>query len=398
MRTPTAVSPQATTLDRATGLIGMDLSLEAVAGLDTAHSHRTYAALNRTGMTLPQNVPFTSSLVSEGVALLEEILEFSVVNTKTMNDWQADHPGCVTGSVIGKGAWSAVDHTFKQLGLEHSRGSLRYMSQAIFEQTSRPLVYPATAVNNGIERMLSTDMVRWDTVGLYCAVTGHYLSSGQRTPPGLTSSQRAGLARKAYFAAMQCETFCNRMDQITDLNLWLLAEAGMLATVSRYTIRASVDLLLILFRCRKWCFGDDSYQAWRAVNNLSTAVFALGYHKGAQTQRSTPLYVIELRKRIIGLIHEHDKEFATFVGRPPRLSRHYCVVELPLDLPESALLGSDEEFEAAKLRLDQNGWSQDGSVHLASRHRTSLLLATLREEVLELTLGPELPGLSEKAK
>jgi hypothetical protein len=134
------------------------------------------------------------------------------------------------------------------------------------------------------------------------------------------------------------------------------------------------------------------------MGDLSSAIVALGFHKGLKHGESGPPYLVELRKRVIALAHERDKELATFVGRPPHLSRRYCTVDLPLDIPDSAILGPVENFEAARARLSENGWSEDVMAHPAARLRAILLLSIIREEVLELSLGPPKPNMTQQAR
>lgn len=76
----------------------------------------------------------------------------------------------------------------------------------------------------------------------------------------------------------------------------------------------------------------------------------------------------------------------------------YCTVDLPLDLPDSVIIGPVEHFEAARAKLDENGWSGDVMVHPVSRLRAILLLSIIREEVLELSLGPSMPNIAQQAR
>ncbi len=89
----------------------------------------------------------------------------------------------------------------------------------------------------------------------------------------------------------------------------------------------------------------------------------------------------------------------TIGARPPRLSRHYCVYDLPLDLSNEVMTSSTEVLMEAIAKLDGDGWSRDGVVHPVSRDRKNLLLAPLREEVLELLMGPRTPpNVESKAR
>ena len=98
--------------------------------------------------------------------------------------------------------------------------------------------------------------------------------------------------------------------------------------------------------------------------------------------------VSELRKRIFCAAFATDKQLATFTGRPPALSRRYCNCQLPLDLTEAQLEAEGEELDQILSRLDVNGWNTDGVVSRASISRAWMLLSLVRDEILELSLGP----------
>lgn len=85
-------------------------------------------------------------------------------------------------------------------------------------------------------------------------------------------------------------------------------------------------------------------------------------------------------------------------NRPVHLSRHFCVIEMPLDLADSAIMGTPEALLEARENLDADGWSKDGVIHAVSRQRVQLMLCIIREEALELKLGPTTPDLEMKAE
>lgn len=70
---------------------------------------------------------------------------------------------------------------------------------------------------------------------------------------------------------------------------------------------------------------------------------------------------------------------------------------MPLDLADSALMGTTETLLRACENLDANGWSKDKVVLPVSRQRAQLMLSMIREEALELKLGPAAPDLEAKA-
>lgn len=60
-------------------------------------------------------------------------------------------------------------------------------------------------------------------------------------------------------------------------------------------------------------------------------------------------------------------------------------------------MGSPEMLLKARQNLDADGWSKDKAVLPVSVSRARLLLSVLREEALELKLGPAASNFEAKA-
>lgn len=73
-------------------------------------------------------------------------------------------------------------------------------------------------------------------------------------------------------------------------------------------------------------------------------------------------------------------------------------MEMPLDLPDSALMGTPETLLKARENLDADGWNKDKVVHPVSRQRVLLMLNVIREDALELKFGPTTSDLEVKAE
>ena len=71
---------------------------------------------------------------------------------------------------------------------------------------------------------------------------------------------------------------------------------------------------------------------------------------------------------------------------------------MPLDLPDSAIIGTPEMFRKACENLDADGWGKDRTVRLVSGQRVQLMLCIIREEALELKLGPPVPDIEANAE
>ena len=361
--------------------------------LDDGLLHRSSPYLTRTGISAPtRSYPVTPALLAKGVEVLRFLTDVDLSPhglreslEQKMSPW---------GGPLARAAWRAVQSTLQKLEAGSSLDQLTRTALALFEQTARPLHLPTSPANDALTDALSGERLRWETIGMCCTHMGSCIANGivrLRSEPPTSSTTHPGSAlhsrlrmdmdgrstgmRKALEASIQCRAFCGEIEQVNDLVLWLLTMTSSFST---------------------WCCGDDSSRSWWLMGDLASTITALGLHRGSDNAESAdvPPYLLELRKRAVSLAHELDKGLATFVGRPPRLHRRYFVLDLPLDLSNKLVMGPVEEFEAAKAELlDDKGWNRhEVMVHTASRHRSLWLLSVIREEVLELLLGPPVPN------
>ena len=100
--------------------------------------------------------------------------------------------------------------------------------------------------------------------------------------------------------------------------------------------------------------------------------------------------VSELRRRLFCYVFITDKQLATFMGRPPALSRRYTTCQIPLDLSDDELMAEGEELEFIRRNLDPNGWSTSGKIYPSTAHRAWMIMSLIRDEILEISLGPPL--------
>lgn len=343
---------------------------------------RIYTYLTRTGVVLSQPSPPSQQMVSEGVAVLNELLDI-VADIGEPFGTEDKISICAIG-VLGPVAWKATNAILNMMLHDRSLPNLESVSRAIFQQTIRPVTFPPTAADDALGEMLSGSGLRWEVVGLYCAQLGIYLGGEKDLSISLTAhkswkSDRKTMMRKVYQACMQCESFCERIGAVNDLMLWFVMTTVLYAT---------------------WCLGDDSYHVLRQLGDMTSVFLALGYHKGVPTDARTPTYLVQLRRIAAAWAHDHDKTSATFTSRPPRLSRHFCVLELPFDLPDSVLTGPAQELEQAILRLDENGWSNSNgkNINPVVRQRVEALLVPIREQALELKNGRPVPNFEAETR
>jgi hypothetical protein len=370
--------------NRGTGLVTMHNSLMPFADFEDSHSR--FTCLTPTGVIIAAKAsPVTPAALAEGVEVLRFLLDFDIMKSiKLARDPRAvdnidDDP---FNALIFTAAWRAMQTTLKYLRPRPSVEQLTKAALAIFEQTACPLQLPLSAADGEFELALSGQFLRWETIGLCCVRIGLFCASASTAEllacgHGNSAPDRHTNMQQALDACTQTRTFCDRLEQMNDLTLWLVLSAGLLAT---------------------WVCGDSSSRSWNLMSDMCSTLIALGFHKDIRGGASVPPYLEELRKRLVAMAHEVDKQQATFTGRPPRLNRKYCVIELPLDLPDAVIMGPVEQFEAAKAELREDGWNQDMKLYPASRSRASLLISMIREQVLELSLGPQTPKIALKAR
>lgn len=63
-------------------------------------------------------------------------------------------------------------------------------------------------------------------------------------------------------------------------------------------------------------------------------------------------------------------------------------MKLPLDLDDIALLSDKETFQRQVRHLDPDGWDMDARLHSSSLLRVRMMVALIRDEILEVMLDP----------
>lgn len=372
-------------IDKGTSIVGMNNMpsppLELPANNST--SKRTYTAITRTGVASPA---FTASpdLLAEGTKVLQTLLDSPTALPLVTELWYAEWGDDACQRALVKASWQAVVETLlPRLRIDTSAPAISKICASMFKHTSQPLRWPSSPANGALVQAFSDEGVRWETLGLYFALIGAVLGRMKEGPESvLFASEKWGPDRRYAMQRMldsclQCYCICERMGQVNDLTVWHLNLATMLTT---------------------WCYGDDSYQAWRLMGDLASAVVALGYHDTTQDDPHVPFYLQQFRKRALAGAHELDKGLATFVGRPPHLSRRYIGLDPPLDLPSSVIMGPPEGLAAAIAKLDSNGWNTEGRVYPITRTRAVAMLIGIREEALELSFRPRNGDVNRRSR
>ncbi|KAJ5626845.1 hypothetical protein N7528_004272 [Penicillium herquei] len=359
--------------------INVNKNLMCFADPNTPQLQRTYTSLTRTGVA-PHQAPMPDHhMIFNGAKLLNDILDLVIEIGEPLENLSVlDENLCFHGPLLEM-AWHGVYKSIKDLLNNRSTTNMESISAAVFTRTSSPPFLPP--LPSEFRSAMFAQSLRWEMIGMLCAQIGVFLGGEKDKLFGIAAHQtwrsdRQTLMQRAFRACIQCESFCNYLGAVNDFTLWFL-------------------LLTLLFAT--WCFGDDSYHVLRLEGNMTSVFLALGFHRGVQSDPAMPFYLAEIRKRSIAWAHDHDKALASFMSRPVRLSRHFCVFDMPLDLPDTVVMGPIEEFIKARESLDENGWNKDRVMLPVSRQRAQLMIFMNREEALELKIGPTIPDLEFKA-
>jgi hypothetical protein len=134
------------------------------------------------------------------------------------------------------------------------------------------------------------------------------------------------------------------------------------------------------------------------MGELATALFAMGLHQEIPSESGNSIFLAEARKVFFATVYTADKELATFLGRPPRISRRYCACQLPLDLNEGEAQLQGDDLQRVLSQLDGKGWNSHGPVRRTGYIRIRMLTSFIREDILEISLGPAVDDLAQKAQ
>lgn len=133
--------------------------------------------------------------------------------------------------------------------------------------------------------------------------------------------------------------------------------------------------------------GDTASAFWKLHGQQVALATYLGMHTIQQGTSYVPTVASEARRRLVSQIFVIDKVVASFNGRPPLLSRKYMLTPPPLDLSDEVLLSDQETIAKAVEALDENGWNRDGKCYATTIVRARRMLAIVKDEVMEVSLG-----------
>ncbi|OJD40320.1 zn-c6 fungal-type dna-binding domain [Diplodia corticola] len=240
---------------------------------------------------------------------------------------------------------------------------------SLLESTDRPICLRGdTNVNDFFSQLLDHGL-RWDVLGIFFTAASRATIDTTSFPPLYTGeAQRWDLIKSLTYIGDCCLETCLAADRLDDLQIVLQYE--------NCVVHSQVH-------------GDQSYHSWRRMGDLSSSLFALGYHERTDGNASNiPLYVAELRRAIFARIYAADKSLAIFLGRPPRIVKTYCNFQLPANIPGLWDAGSEtsnsSHSAASSHDGDHDNVGPPEPINYTADTRYSALFASLKEEILEL--------------
>ena len=125
------------------------------------------------------------------------------------------------------------------------------------------------------------------------------------------------------------------------------------------------------------------YRSWRKLGDVISSVYALGYHQKMEVDARSPQYIVELRRTVFCSLFSADKNVAIFLGRPPRMSQHFCVFQTPL-----------HDNEGDEIHI----WRPNTPVCYRSEMRWAALCAFRKELIVELLSQKKNGDSAQKAR
>lgn len=240
-------------------------------------------------------------------------------------------------------------------------------SARIFDNTLKPLEVPRGCTLDQYGDQFAAGNTRWETVGTFYTAVGlaAMVVKDNNAAPN-SAEKRYVLAKQMLEASDLCISFCEEFQQVTDPEMWMICENLHMCTLVT---------------------GDGSYLTWRRLGTLISACIAKGLHGEIEVSAHVPFWMSESRKRLFAACYIFDKSISNFLGRPPRLPRKYCTMQLPLDLEPGQLRLPEAELVRVVNKLDQHGWNTDASLGGMVWVRCHFIMSMICEDVLELALA-----------
>ncbi|KAL2833059.1 hypothetical protein BDW59DRAFT_95303 [Aspergillus cavernicola] len=283
-------------------------------------------------------------------------------------------------------AWETLSR-LKTLYQECLRGSTAAGRQARLVEWSKGIFQNTATTIETHPKMTLKEYVaiiapRWEMIGMLFGFVGratYQISTNEAVlrQEDMPGKDKEGFQKITLAVLDMCLQFSHKLGIISDPLAW--------ATIQLTTFLSDMH-------------GPTDYRTFKSDGDVATVIFALGLHQGKVDERA-PFFLSEIRSRTMVAAYFNDKELATFLGRPPHICRRYCNLQPPLDLMWEDMVADAPVRDAALRRLGPDGWdTQEHSGAECSKPRVILLVSTLREMILEVSLSYNIDGLQDVVK
>ncbi|KAF7551269.1 hypothetical protein G7Z17_g5125 [Cylindrodendrum hubeiense] len=242
---------------------------------------------------------------------------------------------------------------------QHDDDALEDCARTICANTARPFCETDISTQDWIDQF--TGVLRWESIGLLWT----FWDFGKRHRP---FSEQAS-------------------------DSWGGAGGEMVGECLKYCIELALHFTpgneIILHLCfrRSTMESINTGDASNYHGETVALMTFLGLHAEPPTPEYRPTLCSENKRRLFARVFNIDKVMVSFSGRPPLISRRYSSTPLPLDLSDDDLFADDETINRAVQALDERGWNTEGKLLPATRLRARVMIAFIRDELLEIALS-----------
>lgn len=251
----------------------------------------------------------------------------------------------------------------------------------IWRNTQLPLQCTGTTSYRDWALQATGENLRWETLGLIMFI----ISALAATLPGWDP------AFKTDGDIWEKKTLMRTVLHLMNTCIDLSKKSG-----SRNDL--STALIYVKVVATAYVHGDTASEVWTSLGESCDIAVLMGLHLETKMDEHTPFFLYELRLRQFNLIYSMDKFLATFMGRPPHISYRYSVIQAPHDLTDEEVCMDWHDLQVALSQLDENGWAPAdvGKPCRSAWRKAMLLRTTIREDVLEVVIGPHVQDMEAR--
>jgi hypothetical protein len=303
---------------------------------------------------------------AECLAWVEHVMPYEGL----IEQCKAQSPGNPLSPWITRCMASIRTHIYEPLMSKHGAERENFLfacSRSIFLESWEVFEESGDLSMDAYAAAFTGSHIRWETIGIlftfFALASVYYKYPGVHLAGLERPKLEPGFERRLMEASYTCLSFCEEAGHLTDPELWLQCETFYLCSLIE---------------------GDAGHVTWRRLGDFLSCVVAKGLHSEITVSATVPFWLAEMRKNAFASAYGQDKAISALIGRPCRLSREYCVMQLPLDLPPLDLNLSQEQLEERVNSLDDNGWGQ--SRNATSLVRAFLISSMLKEDIVNVAL------------